>query len=82
MQERLVSESNSSYAIGWGPLASGCNLGFQTEQPGIVPVSSTTAHRRKVCFCVFLVLMFIDIPGLYELFNVSPSTTPPLWRVE
>lgn len=35
-----------------------------------------------VCFCVFVALMFIEIPVLYEWFNVDPSTTPPLWRLE
>lgn len=29
---------------------------------------------------VFLVLMFVSIPWLYEIFNVSPSKVPALWN--
>ena len=28
---------------------------------------------------VFFVLMFISIPGLYDIFNVAPSKVPSLW---
>lgn len=33
-----------------------------------------------ICVVVFLGLMVIEIPPLYELFNVEPSQLPPLWR--
>jgi 4-hydroxybenzoate polyprenyltransferase len=32
-----------------------------------------------VCVLAFTFLMFVHIPALYELFNVVPSSTPPLW---
>ena len=31
---------------------------------------------------VFFALMFISIPGLYEIFNVTPSQVPSLWSWE
>ena len=34
-----------------------------------------------VCVAAFLVLMFVQIPLLYELFNVRPSSVSPLWRL-
>lgn len=34
-----------------------------------------------VCFFVFIVLMFTEIPALYDLFNVAPSSAAPLWRL-
>jgi 4-hydroxybenzoate polyprenyltransferase len=34
-----------------------------------------------VCMVAFFVLMFVQIPGLYTLFNVEPSTVTPLWRI-
>jgi decaprenyl-phosphate phosphoribosyltransferase len=33
-----------------------------------------------VCVLAFTLLMFTHIPALYDLFNVTPSNTPPLWR--
>jgi 4-hydroxybenzoate polyprenyltransferase len=33
-----------------------------------------------VCIVAFTVLMFVEIPVLYELFNVTPAAAPPLWR--
>lgn len=33
-----------------------------------------------VCVAAFTALMLVQIPALYELFNVVPSATPPLWR--
>jgi 4-hydroxybenzoate polyprenyltransferase len=30
--------------------------------------------------CVFLALMLVHIPALYDWFNVKPSGVPPLWR--
>jgi 4-hydroxybenzoate polyprenyltransferase len=34
-----------------------------------------------VCLIVFVVLMAVEIPWLYEVFNVMPSQFPALWRV-
>jgi decaprenyl-phosphate phosphoribosyltransferase len=33
------------------------------------------------CVAVFVLLMFVRINGLYELFNVIPSELPPLWEI-
>lgn len=33
-----------------------------------------------LCLVVFLGLMLVHIPALYDFFNVPPSRTPPLWR--
>ncbi len=34
-----------------------------------------------LCFLIFIVLLFVDIPILYEWFNVVPSEVPPLWTI-
>ena len=34
-----------------------------------------------LCFGVFVILMFTEIPALYQWFNVEPSVTPTLWRL-
>jgi 4-hydroxybenzoate polyprenyltransferase len=34
-----------------------------------------------ICLLAFFVMMFVEIPWLYELFNVAPSRVPSLWRV-
>ena len=34
-----------------------------------------------VCVATFLGLMFVEIPLLYEVFNVEPSNVPPLWKL-
>jgi hypothetical protein len=33
-----------------------------------------------VCVFAFVALMFVQIPALYNLFNVVPSGTAPLWK--
>jgi hypothetical protein len=33
-----------------------------------------------LCLGLFILLMFIQIPMLYGLFNVPPSSLPPLWK--
>jgi 4-hydroxybenzoate polyprenyltransferase len=33
-----------------------------------------------VCVVAFAILMFVQIPVLYDLFNVTPAKTPPLWK--
>jgi len=35
-----------------------------------------------ICFAVFLLLMFTEIPALYTWFNVQPSGASPLWRLD
>ena len=34
-----------------------------------------------VTVCLFILLMFTQIPPLYDLFNIKPSTFDPLWRI-
>ena len=34
----------------------------------------------SVCLLAFLTLMFVEIPVLYDVFNVAPSNLPALWR--
>ena len=34
-----------------------------------------------VCVAAFLGLMFVDIPLLYDVFNVEPSSVPALWKL-
>ena len=34
-----------------------------------------------VCLMTFLLLMFVRIHFLYDLFNVTPSELPPLWEI-
>lgn len=45
------------------------------RQPGFVAYVAA-------CFVVFVVLMFTEIPVLYQWFNVEPSSTPVLWHLE
>src|SRR5262249_41134153 len=34
-----------------------------------------------LCVLAFLALMFVEIPVLYQWFNVVPATAPPLWKI-
>lgn len=34
-----------------------------------------------ICVLAFVGLMFVQIPALYDMFNVQPSPVAPLWRV-
>jgi hypothetical protein len=34
-----------------------------------------------VCLVAFIAVMFVEIPWLYEVFNVEPSRVTALWRV-
>ena len=34
-----------------------------------------------ICMAVFVGLMFVQIPALYQWFNVEPSSVTPLWRI-
>jgi decaprenyl-phosphate phosphoribosyltransferase len=73
------------------PLAAGLfaqylKLGLLDESPAQYP-ERLYRHRGfvvylVVCFVVFMVLMFTQIPALYDWFNVDPSMNPPLWRLE
>ncbi|MDA1264500.1 MAG: UbiA prenyltransferase family protein [Planctomycetota bacterium] len=60
-------------------------LGQKTDSPMQNPEK---LYRERGFFlyalfttCVFLALMFIEMPALYEVFNVRPSTFEPLWRI-
>jgi 4-hydroxybenzoate polyprenyltransferase len=34
-----------------------------------------------VCVLAFVALMFVEVPALYQLFNVAPSAAPALWKI-
>jgi decaprenyl-phosphate phosphoribosyltransferase len=73
------------------PLAAGLfaqylRLGLMADSPTQNP---ERLYRQRgfvsyvvVCFVVFVVLMFTEIPVLYRWFNVEPSGTPTLWHLE
>jgi 4-hydroxybenzoate polyprenyltransferase len=73
------------------PLAAGVfahylKLGFLPDSPAQHP---ERLYRQRgfvaylvTCFVVFVLLMFVEIPALYDWFNVAPSGMPPLWRLE
>lgn len=73
------------------PLAAGLfaqylKLGLLADSPTQHP-ERLYQHRGfvaylVVCLCMFIALMFVHIPALYEWFNVEPSTAPALWRFE
>jgi hypothetical protein len=73
------------------PLAAGLfahylKLGLLPDSPAQHP-ERLYRHRGFVvylvaCFAVFVALMFVEMPALYQWFNVEPSTTPALWRIE
>lgn len=74
----------------FAPLASGLfayymKIGLQPDSPVQNPEK---LYRERgffaymvLCTVVFVVLMFISIPSLYQLFNVEPSGVAPLWTV-
>jgi hypothetical protein len=35
----------------------------------------------SICLVAFVFLMFVQIPWLYQLFNVPESQNPILWRI-
>jgi decaprenyl-phosphate phosphoribosyltransferase len=35
-----------------------------------------------ICLVAFVILMVVEIPWLYEVFNVTPPQVPTLWRVQ
>ena len=69
--------------LGAGLFAYYMKLGLQPNSPVQNP-ERLYRERRFVaylvlCFAVFVVLMFTSIPKMYEIFNVAPSGTEPLW---
>lgn len=59
-------------------------IGFKTDSAAQSP---ERLYREQglmlylvVCLAVFLVLMFVHVPMLYDVFNVVPSPVSPLWR--
>jgi len=74
----------------FGPLAAGLfsfylSLGFKPDSPTQNP-EHLYKHKAFVaylviCFATFVLLMFTEIPALYDWFNVEPSAASPLWRV-
>jgi len=61
------------------------SLGLKEDSPMQNPEK---LHKEKGFFAyalftaaVFVALMFMEIPALYELFNVEPSTFEPLWTL-
>jgi 4-hydroxybenzoate polyprenyltransferase len=72
------------------PLAAGVfayymKLGLQPDSPVQNPERLYKQPGFMVylaaCFLVFVALMFTHIPVLYDLFNVEPSGTRPLWTL-
>jgi 4-hydroxybenzoate polyprenyltransferase len=61
------------------------NIGFQPDSPAQHPEhlykDRTFVAYLVTCFALFVLLMFTEIPVLYHLFNVQPSTASPLWRL-
>jgi hypothetical protein len=60
------------------------NVAFKPDSPAQSP---ERLYREKglmvylvLCVIAFGVLMFVQIPAFYDLFNVPPSPVPPLWR--
>jgi 4-hydroxybenzoate polyprenyltransferase len=61
------------------------NIAFKPKSAAQAPEK---LYREKglmaylaVCVLAFVALMFVEIPGIYELFNVVPSAAPPLWKI-
>ncbi len=51
-----------------------------TQAPERLYKESALMIYLCVCVAVFLFLMFIEIPGLYAIFNVPASNMPSLWK--
>jgi 4-hydroxybenzoate polyprenyltransferase len=74
----------------FAPLAAGLfayymKIGLQPDSPVQNPEK---LHRERgflaymvLCLVLFVVLMFTSIPAMYDLFNVEPSGTSPLWTL-
>jgi 4-hydroxybenzoate polyprenyltransferase len=72
------------------PLVAGfvCFYMYVALKPNSAAQSPEKLYREKglmayliVCVVVFFLLMFTEIPALYELFNVQPSPVNPLWKI-
>ncbi|MCE9552282.1 MAG: UbiA family prenyltransferase [Planctomycetes bacterium] len=61
-------------------LALGLKEDSSAQQPEKLYRESGLMLYLFLCVAVFLVLMFVDIPALYRIFNVEPSELPPLWK--
>jgi 4-hydroxybenzoate polyprenyltransferase len=61
------------------------SIGMQPDSPVQNPEKLYTQKGFFVYLCcstvLFVVLMFTSIPGLYEVFNVEPNRTEPLWTI-
>lgn len=73
----------------WLPLVAGFFGYFlQLTLQDASPVQSPERLYRErgfmsylaLCAVCFFTLMFVEIPALYELFNVEPSRVPTLWK--
>ncbi|MCI0381242.1 MAG: UbiA family prenyltransferase [Gemmataceae bacterium] len=71
------------------PLLAGfmCYYLYVSFKQGSAAQSPEKLYREKglmiylvLCLAVFFVLMFTNIPVLYEWFNVPPSPVAPLWK--
>lgn len=71
--------------IGAGIFAYYLKIGLQPDSPVQNP-EKLYRQRGFLAYMVFatllfIVLMFISIPGLYDLFNVDPARMEPLWTL-
>ena len=73
------------------PLAAGLfaqylKLGLMPDSPAQHPErlykSRSFVIYVVVCAVAFVGLMFIEIPALYDWFNVDPSANPRLWKIQ
>lgn len=73
------------------PLAAGLfaqylKLGLLPDSPAQHPERLYRHHGfvayLVICFVTFLALMFVEIPALYDWFNVAPPGARILWRLE
>jgi decaprenyl-phosphate phosphoribosyltransferase len=72
------------------PLVAGlvCYYLHITLKPDSAAQSPERLHRERgfivylvICSIAFVALMFVQIPVLYDWFNVSPSPVSPLWKL-
>jgi decaprenyl-phosphate phosphoribosyltransferase len=59
-----------------------------TLKPESAAATPERLYREKglmlylvICVAAFVGLMFVQIPALYDLFNIPASEVPPLWRL-
>ena len=60
-------------------------IGLQPDSPAQHPErlfgQAGFAAYSALSLLVFIALMFVQVPGLYEWFNVEPSSIAPLWVI-